>query len=185
MGAAQDYMLPRPAFQPGALYFTSEMKCCVLGMRDLVSGKQMNYFCPEGSFPFWAAAGELALKAIGCKKGSHVVSILDHYIKNYAAIDETTHTLYLTTDNAANNKNYAFIAFLAFALSTRRWGVALKRVEFVLLIAGHTKFELDGCFGTLKRQLARQDILSALDVQDTLRARCVLLAVACESANLT
>ena len=88
-----------------------------------------------------------------------VVSLLHHFLETYGVGEDH---LELHADNCSGqNKNNIMMRYLM-------WRVATGLHKFAcicLMVAGHTKFAPDWCFGLLKRNTRRTFLLSQADIE--------------------
>ena len=128
---AQQVHFPSNPMQPGPIYFKTPRKCAIFGVMCEAIPRQVNYLIDE---------------AIDVGKGANTtISYVHHYFANHGLGETSVH---LHADNCAGqNKNNYFIWYLA-------WRTILQlhhSVKYSFLIAGHTKFGPDRCFGIIKR----------------------------------
>ena len=85
-------------------------------------------------------------EAVSTGKGANATLSYIHYYFQHHGLQETD--VYLNADNCAGqNKNNNFLWYLA-------WRTLMKlhySITYSFLIAGHTKFVLDHCFGLIKK----------------------------------
>ena len=144
---AQQVMHPHDPMQPGPIYFMVPRRCQVFGVHAEGTSQQVNYLIDE---------------AVTLGKGANVVvSLLHHYLETRGDAS----SFHLHADNCAGqNKNKTMLWYLL-------WRCANKLNTDILLsfmLAGHTKFAPDWCFGLFKRKFRRTRISSLVDL-----ARCV------------
>jgi hypothetical protein len=142
---AQQVLYPANPMQPGPIYFKVPRRCGIFGIHAEGIGNQMNYLIDE---------------SVTCGKGANgVISMLHHFLENFGAGEQH---LELNADNCAGqNKN----AYLLWYLS---WRVANKLNESAtisFMLAGHTKFAPDWCFGLFKRQYRHTFVSSLADIE--------------------
>ena len=100
--------------------------------------QQVNYLIDEG--------------AAESKGANAVISYLHHFLENYRLCECD---LQLHCDNCTEqNKSKAMLWYLAWRVAT---GLH-KTVSLNFLIAGHTKFSLDGCFGLIKQKFRKINV---------------------------
>ena len=128
---AQQIHIPSNPMQPGPIYFKTPRKCAIFGVMCEAIPRQVNYLIDEAS-----DAG---------KGANATISYVHHYFEHHGLGETSVH---LHADNCSGqNKNNYFIWYLA-------WRTILQLHHFVrysFLIAGHTKFGPDRCFGIIKR----------------------------------
>ena len=128
---AQQVHIPSKLMQPGPIYFKTPRKCAIFGVMCEAIPHQVNYLIDEGS-------------DVG-KGANTTISYVHHYFKHHGLGETSVH---LHADNCSGqNKNNYFIWYLA-------WRTILQlhhSVNYSILIAGHTKFGPDRCFGIIKR----------------------------------
>ena len=128
---AQQIHIPSNPMQPGPIYFKTPRKCAIFGVMCEAIPRQVNYLIDEAS-----DAG---------KGANATISYVHHYFEHHGLGETSVH---LHADNCSGqNKNNYFIWYLA-------WRTILQlhhSVRYSFLIAGHTKFGPDRCFGIIKR----------------------------------
>lgn len=128
---AQQIHIPSNPMQPGPIYFKTPRKCGIFGVMCEAIPRQVNYLIDEAS-------------VVG-KGANTTISYVHHYFQNHGLGETRVH---LHADNCSGqNKNNYFIWYLS-------WRTILKlheSVNYSFLIAGHTKFGPDPCFGLIKR----------------------------------
>ena len=143
---AQQVHYPADPLQPGPIYFKTPRKCGIFGIHCEAINKQMNYLIDEA-----CAAG----KGADC-----VVSLLHHFFENYG-LGETE--LQLHCDNCSEqNKNSCLMWYMLWRVLTGR----SKSVHVSFLIAGHTKFSPDRCFGVFKTKFNVNKVNTLDDIAD-------------------
>ena len=111
--------------------------------------QQVNYLIDEG--------------AAKSKGANAMISYLHHFLENYG-LGECD--LQLHCDNCTGqNKNYAMLWYLAWRVAT---GLH-KAVSLNFLIAGHTKFSPDWCFGLIKQKFRKTNVSCLNDIADVVR----------------
>jgi hypothetical protein len=135
---AQQVHLPSDPMQPGPMYFLTPRKVGLFGVCCEGIPKQVNYLVDE---------------AHCTSKGSNsVISYLHHFLENYG-LGETE--LHLHCDNCAGqNKNNFVLYYLAWRVATGLY----KTIHLHFMVAGHTKFAPDWCFGLLKQAFRRSKV---------------------------
>ena len=128
---AQQVHIPSNPMQPGPIYFKTPRKCAIFGVMCEAIPRQVNYLIDEAS-------------DVG-KGANTTISYVHHYFEHHGLGETSVH---LHADNCSGqNKNNYFIWYLA-------WRTILQlhnSVKYSFLIAGHTKFGPDRCFGIIKR----------------------------------
>ena len=128
---AQQVHIPSNPMQPGPIYFKTPRKCGIFGIMCEAIPQQVNYLIDEAS-------------DVG-KGANTTISYVHHYFEHHGLGETSVH---LHADNCSGqNKNNYFIWYLA-------WRPMLKfhhSVKYSFLIAGHTKFGPDRCFGLIKK----------------------------------
>ena len=128
---AQQVHVPSNPMQPGPIYFKTPRKCGIFGVMCEAIPRQVNYLIDEA-----------------CEVGrgaNTTISFLHHYFENHGLGENHVH---LHADNCSGqNKNNYFMWYLA-------WRTMLQlhnTINYSFLVAGHTKFGPDRCFGIIKR----------------------------------
>ena len=128
---AQQVHIPSNPMQPGPIYFKTPSKCAIFGVMCEAIPWQVNYLIDEAS-------------DVG-KGASTTISYVHHYFEHHGLAETSVH---LNADNCSGqNKNNYFIWYLA-------WRTILQlhhSVRYSFLIARHTKFGPDRCFGIIKK----------------------------------
>jgi len=142
---AQQVLYPANPMQPGPIYFKVPRRCQVFGIHAEGIVRQMNYLIDE---------------FVSCGKGANaVISMLHHFLENFGFGEQI---LELTADNCAGqNKN----AYLMWYLIWRLANGLNKKASISFMLAGHTKFAPDWCFGLFKRQYRRTFVSSLKDIE--------------------
>ncbi|ELT88897.1 hypothetical protein CAPTEDRAFT_206332 [Capitella teleta] len=135
---AQQVHLPSDPLQPGPMYFLTPRKLGLFGVCCEGIPKQVNFLVDE---------------AHCTSKGSNAVcSFLHFFLENYGLGETDVH---LHCDNCSGqNKNNFVLYYLA-------WRVAMglhKTIGLHFMVAGHTKFAPDWCFGLLKQAFRRSKV---------------------------
>ena len=127
--------------EPGPIYFKTLRKRAIFGIMCEAIPEQVNYLIDEAS-----DVGNGANTTI-----RYVHRFFEHY-----GLGETS--VHLHADNCSGqNKNNYFVWYLA-------WRTILQlhlSVRYSFLIAGHTKFAPDRCFGIIKK-LYKQNYISSI-----------------------
>ncbi|ELT90677.1 hypothetical protein CAPTEDRAFT_189695 [Capitella teleta] len=137
---AQQVHLPSNPLQPGPIYFLVPRKCGLFGVCCEGLPRQVNFLIDE---------------AHSISKGSNsVISYLHYFFWSYGLGETDVH---LHCDNCSGqNKNKFMLWYLA-------WRVAIglhKTISLNFLVAGHTKFAPDWCFGLVKQTFRRHAVSS-------------------------
>jgi hypothetical protein len=124
---AQQVNIPCNPMQPGPIYFKAPRKCGIFGVMCEAIPQQVNFLIDEAS-----ATG---------KGANATISYVHYYLENYGLGETDVH---LHADNCSGqNKNNYFIWYLV-------WRILMDlhhNILYSFLIAGHTKFGPDSCFG--------------------------------------
>ncbi|XP_068754155.1 uncharacterized protein [Montipora capricornis] len=128
---AQQIHIPSNPMQPGPIYFKTPRKCGIFGVMCEAIPRQVNYLIDEAS-------------DVG-KGANTTVSFVHHYFHDHGLGETSVH---LHADNCTGqNKNNCFLWYLS-------WRVIHQlhhSISYSFLIAGHTKFGPDRCFGLIKK----------------------------------
>lgn len=117
--------------QPGPIYFKTPRKCGIFGVMCEGVGRQVNYLIDEAH-------------TVG-KGANSTISYVYHYLETHG-LGETD--AYLQADNCTGqNKNNYFLWYFAWRIINKLH----HTINYSFLIAGHTKFGPDRCFGLIKR----------------------------------
>ena len=129
---AQQVFYPNDPLQPGPMYFLTPRKCAIFGVCCEAIPRQVNYLIDE---------------AVDMGKGANtVVSMLHHFFEVHGLGEKDVH---LHTDNCGGqNKNSIMVGYLLWRVLT---GLH-DNITLSFMIAGHTKFSPDWCFGLLKKR---------------------------------
>ena len=143
---AQQIHIPSNPMQPGPIYFKTPRKCGIFGVMCEAIPRQVNYLIDEAS-------------DVG-KGANTTISYVHHYFQNHGLGETKAH---LHADNCSGqNKNNYFIWYLA-------WRTILQlhdSINYSFLIAGHTKFGPDRCFGIIKRAYKVRFVSSLYEFAD-------------------
>ena len=139
---AQQIHYPSDPMQPGPMYFLVPRKCGLFGVCCEAIPQQVNYLIDE---------------AVVTGKGSNaVISFVHHFFDNWSLGEKSVH---INCDNCSGqNKNNFMVWYLMWRVMT---GLH-HNVELHFLLAGHTKFAPDWCFGLIKQKY-RRTLTSSLD----------------------
>lgn len=132
---AQQVHFPTNPQQPGPIYFKTPRKCGIFGARCESLPRQINYLIDE---------------SVATSKGANAtISYLHDFLQNHGAGEKSGH---FHADNCGGqNKNNYVLWYFCWRVIHRMH----KHVKHSFLIAGHTKFSPDWCFGLMKQQLRR------------------------------
>ena len=136
--------------QPGPIYFKTPRKCGILGVMCEAVPKQVNYLIDEAS-------------DVG-KGANTTISYIHHFFQNHG-LGETHVHLHADNCSGQNKTNY-FIWYLA-------WRTILQldeSINYSFLIAGHTKFGPDRCFGMIKKAYKVKFVSSLYELADMVDA---------------
>ena len=141
---AQQLHFPCDPYQPGPIYFKTPRKCALFGVCCESFKRQVNFLIDEN---------------VSTGKGADSTISYVHYFFERHGLGESN--VHLHADNCgAQNKNNAFIWYYS-------WRTILdlhKSVKYSFMVAGHTKFAPDWCFGLLKKSTQRTFISSLYDI---------------------
>ena len=138
---AQQVHLPSDPLQPGPIYFLTPRKVGLFGICCEGFPQQVNFVVDEGH---------------STGKGSNsVISYLHYFFKCYGLGETSVH---LHCNNCSGQNKYKFMLwYLAWRVAT---GLHTS-ITLNFLVAGHTKFAPDWCFGLLKQEF-RRNVVSSL-----------------------
>lgn len=143
---AQQIHIPSNPMQPGPIYFKTPRKCGIFSVVCKAIPRQVNYLIDEAS-------------DVG-KGANTTISYVHHYFQNHGLGETQAH---LHADNCSGqNKNNYFIWYLAW--KTILW--LHDSINYFFLIAGHTKFGPDRCFGIIKRSYKVHFVSSLYEFAD-------------------
>ena len=128
---AQQVHIPSNPMQPGPIYFKTPRKCGIFGVMCEAIPRQVNYLIDEAS-------------DVG-KGANTTISFVHHYFHNHGLGE--THVKLHADNCSGQNKNNFFLWYLAW----RAIHQLHDSICYSFLIAGHTKFGPDRCFGIIKR----------------------------------
>ena len=143
-------MYPDDPLQPGPIYFLVQRRCGLFGVHAEGLSSQVNYLIDEA-----ASTG----KGANC-----VISYLHHYLTQFGLGEKEMH---LPADNCVGqNKNSFMMQYLAWrVLSGLHTTISIH-----FMLAGHTKFAPDWCFGLIKRRLRRTRVSCMSDIAELVDA---------------
>ena len=139
---AQQVHLPHDPMQPGPVYFLCPRKVGIFGICCEAMPRQVNFLIDESHCT---------------SKGSIAVISYLHYFFQYYGFGECEVDLHCDNCCGQNKNNYV----LAYLMWRTLVGLH-QRVSLHFLVAGHTKFAPDWCFGLLKQRF-RRSLVSSLD----------------------
>ena len=118
--------------QPSQMYFLTARKVHLFGIQNEAIGEQINYVLDENELLDKGINGTLNLVFNGIKQ-----------------FNQGEKHLKLTCDNCVGqNKNNVTLWFCLYLVITGYY----ESIELNFMIAGHTKFKVDGNFGMIKRK---------------------------------
>jgi hypothetical protein len=125
------------------MYFLTARKVHLFGIQNELNGEQINYVLDENELLDKGINGTLSLVFNGIKQ-----------------FNQGEKHLKLTCDNAVGqNKNNVTLWFCLYLVITGYY----ESVELNFMIAGHTKFKVDGNFGMIKRKYRKSTIYNKED----------------------
>jgi len=135
---AQQLHYPCDPQQPGPIYFKTPRKCGIFGVCIDGFPMQFNYLIDE---------------SVATGKGANTtISYVHDFFKNHGAGE--TNAQFHADNCSGQNKNNMFIHYML-------WRVINElhfSIEYSFLIAGHTKFSCDQCFGTMKTKIKKTPV---------------------------
>ncbi|XP_068704170.1 uncharacterized protein [Montipora foliosa] len=145
----QIHILSNP-MQPGLISFKTPRKCGIFGVMCEAVPRQVNYLIDEAS-------------DVG-KGANTTISYVHHFFQNHGLGETHVH---LHADNCSEqNKSNYLIWYLA-------WRTILQlhvSINYSFLIAGHTKFGPDRCFGMIKKAYKVNFVSSLYEFADMIEA---------------
>jgi len=153
---AQQLHFPSNPLHPGPIYFKTPRKCGVFGVMTEALPQMVLFLIDE---------------SVCITKGANcVISLLDYFFLNFGLKEKT---VYLHADNCSGqNKNNAMLHYLLWRVMTGRH----DEIQLSFLLAGHTKFAPDWCFGLFKRHFRKTQVDCLADISSA--------ASACSSAGV-
>ena len=141
---AQQLHYPADPYQPGPIYFKTPRKCGLFGVCCETIPRQVNFLIDE---------------VVLTGKGANSTISYVHYFFERHGLGETFAQIH--ADNCgAQNKNNAFMWYYLWRVMT---GLH-HTIDYSFLLAGHTKFAPDWCFGLMKQRTRRTFISSLFDI---------------------
>ncbi|XP_066913328.1 uncharacterized protein [Clytia hemisphaerica] len=141
---AQQTHYPSDPMQPGPIFFKTPRKCGIFGICNDGLNLQYNFLIDE-------------ICTTG-KGANATISYLHYFFERYG-MGETD--VYLHADNCSGqNKNNAFLWYLMWRILN---GLH-EKIEYSFMIAGHTKFSCDRCFGSFKKKLRSTYVSSLYEI---------------------
>lgn len=141
---AQQVHIPSNPQQPGPIYFKTPRKCGLFGICCEGLPRQVNYLIDE---------------AVHTGKGANsTISYVHDFFSNHGA-GETDVQIHADNCGGQNKNNYVIWYYC--------WRVLCglhHSILYSFLIAGHTKFSPDWCFGLLKQSFRRRYVSSLFDL---------------------
>ncbi|XP_035516337.1 uncharacterized protein LOC118327178 [Morone saxatilis] len=139
MDFAQQIHYPNDPLQPGPMYFKTPRKCGVFGVACEALPKQVTFLLDE---------------SIQTGKGSNCVisPIYTHILRIMDWVKCTCTFMQITVRD--KNKNSFVMWYLLWRVLTGRH----VSIKMSFLLAGHTKFSCDWCFGLFKRNFRRNKV---------------------------
>ena len=128
---AQQVHIPSNPFQPGPIYFKTPRECGIFGVICEGLPRQVNFVTD---------------KASSTSKGANpTIGYVHHYFKKHGLGETDGH---LNADNCARKINNNYFVVLDI------WRTMMNlhhTITYSFLVAGHTQFALDHCFGLIKK----------------------------------
>lgn len=147
---AQQVHYPANPLQPGPIYFKTPRKCGLFGMMTEGLPQMVLFLVDEAT--------------VVSKGANGVISMVDYFFENYG-LKETI--LYLHADNCSGqNKNNAMIHYLLWRVMTGKH----REIHISFMLAGHTKFAPDWCFGLFKRKFRLTKVDCLADISAVAKA---------------
>ena len=141
---AQQLHYPYNPNQPGPIYFKTPRKCGIFGVCCEAIPRQVNFLIDE---------------SVLTGKGANSTISYVHYLFEKHGLGEKNAQLH--ADNCGSqNKNSAFLWYYMWRVIS---GLHVE-IHYHFLLAGHTKFAPDWCFGLLKQRTRRTFISSLFDI---------------------
>ncbi|XP_066918891.1 uncharacterized protein [Clytia hemisphaerica] len=141
---AQQVHYPYNPLQPGPIFFKTPRKCSIFGICNDGVNMQYSYLIDE-------------INSTG-KGANTTISYVHHFLENFNLGETDSH---LHADNCSGqNKNNAFLHYLMWRIINGFH----QKIEYSFMIAGHTKFSCDRCFGAFKKSFRKTHVSSLYDV---------------------
>jgi len=157
---AQQVHLPHDPMQPGPVYFLCPRKVGLFGICCENIPQQVNFLIDEAH-----------CTSKGCNA---VISYLHYFFEHYGLGEQEVH---LHCDNCTGqNKNNYVLAYLMWRIVNHLH----KCVSLHFLIAGHTKFSPDWCFGLIKQRFRKTAVATLDDLSN-----CVQSSSAASKINIS
>ena len=144
---AQMVQYPCNPQQPGKIFFKVPRKCHIFGINNEGLNRQTNYLIDE---------------AVDSGKGSNtIISYLHHFFENCGLGEKN---LILQADNCSGqNKNNYLMQYLLWRISQGFH----TNIQMNFMLAGHTKFSPDRCFGIFKKAYSKRFVSSLFEIAET------------------
>ena len=145
---AQQVHYPSNPLQPGPIYFKTPRKCAIFGVCCEAIPRQVNFLVDE---------------SVLTGKGANSTISLVHYYFGKFGLGETD--VYIHADNCSGqNKNNYFLWYYAWRIIVGlHWNIL-----YSFLVAGHTKFSPDWCFGLAKQAVQKTFISDLFELPRTI-----------------
>jgi hypothetical protein len=149
--------------QPGATYYFSPLNVYCFGMVDVAAGPDLKMYA------------HIYHEGEGKKGGNNVASLIIKTLKimGLAPSPETGISSYLPTgklsvimDNCAGQNKNRMVLRLALYLVEASY---FREVEFIFLVAGHTKNQCDRMFNKLKKKYNKSNVYSMQVLEEVLK----------------
>ena len=141
---AQQVHYPSNPQQPGRIYFKTARKCGIFGICCEAIPRQINYFIDE---------------SVATGKGANAtISYVHDFLENHGAGETDVH---FHADNCGgqNKNNYVLWYWCWRCIHGQH-----ENITYSFLVAGHTKFSPDWCFGLMKQRIRRTFVSSLFDI---------------------
>ena len=150
---AQQVHYPADPLQPGPMYFLTPRKCGMFGINCEALPQQVNYLIDEG---------------VALGKGSNaVLSYVHDFFDNFGLGEEHVQ-LHCDNCSGQNKNKYAMWYFAWCTIHGLHQSVSVN-----FMIAGHTKFAPDWCFGLIKQKYRRTFVSCLADIENVVRKSSV------------
>ena len=144
---AQQLHYPADPYQPGPIYFKTPHKCSLFGVCCETIPRQVNILIDE---------------MVLTGKGANSTISYVHYFLECHRLGETFAQI-CANNCGAQNKNNTFMWYYLWRVMT---GLH-HTIDYSFLLAGHTKFAPDWCFGLMKQRTRRTFISSLFHIART------------------